>query len=153
MRQLFGEAAGVRTDFPAFGVWVGSAFAQTMIHPWGPDDAVICTRAYVVTGAQVTPDLMAFLLRANDRMRFGAFGLDEDGDIFFQHTIVGSTCDIKQLQASVAAVVLVADRYDDPIVARWGGQRAIDREKAMNAQAALLEGNGILPAPEGQASP
>lgn len=72
-------------------------------------------------------ELMKFLLRENDRMRFGAYGLDEDEDIFFEHTIVGSTCDKEELKASVVAVVMTADDADDKIIAKWGGQRAVDR--------------------------
>lgn len=127
MKELFGEFAVVRKDAPVVGVLVGSAVAQTWVYPWGDDDAVICTRAYVVMGAELTPDLMRYLLRENADMRFGAFGIDDDGDIFFEHSIVGSTGDKNELKASVLAVVTTADRYDDEIVARWGGQRALDR--------------------------
>ena len=70
---------------------------------------------------------MHFLLRENDRMTFGAFGIDQDGDVFFEHTIVGSTCDKPELKTSVSSVVLIADEYDDLIVEKWGGERAIDR--------------------------
>jgi hypothetical protein len=126
---LFGEFAVARDDVPAIGVVVGSAVAQAIVFPWGEDDATICTRAYVVTGAELTPDLMRYLLRENADMRFGAFGVDDDGDILFEHTIVGSTCDKEELKASVMAVVMTADRYDDQIVARWGGQRALDRKR------------------------
>jgi len=69
---------------------------------------------------------MQFLLRKNDDMRFGAFGLDRDMDIFFEHTIVGSTCDKEELRATVMAVLQTADKYDDEIVAKWGGERAVD---------------------------
>jgi hypothetical protein len=127
MKELFGELAMTTEKAPVIGVVIGSALAQTFIYPWGDDDATICTRAYVVTGAELTPDLMHYLLRENDDMRFGAFGVDKDNDIFFEHTIVGSTCDKNELKASVIAVVRTADIYDDQIIARWGGQRAIDR--------------------------
>lgn len=130
MQEMFGDFVGRRMEVPEFGVRVGSAFAQTAIYPMGDDDSVISTRAYVVTGAELTPDLMHFLLRENDRMTFGAFGVDEDGDVFFEHTIVGSTCDQPELKTSVSSVVLIADEYDDLIVEKWGGKRAIDRIRA-----------------------
>jgi hypothetical protein len=60
-------------------------------------------------------------------MIFGAFGLDVNGDIIFEHSIVGSTCDKKELESSVRAVLEIADKYDDKIVAEWGGMRALDR--------------------------
>ena len=127
MTAVFGEFASPRSDAPSFLVALGSAFASVAVHPWGDDDASITTRAYVVTGAEITPDLMLFLLQENATMRFGAFGIDSDKDVFFEHTIVGSSCDKSELKASVMAVVWVADKYDDQIVARWGGQRAVDR--------------------------
>ena len=127
MRELFGEFAMAREDAPLIAVVIGSAVAQAGVYPWGNDDSTITTRAYVVTGTELTPDLMHFLLRQNADMRFGAFGVDNDNDIFFEHTIVGSSCDKNELKASVLAVVTTADRFDDQIVARWGGQRALDR--------------------------
>jgi len=53
--------------------------------------------------------------------------LNEAGDVLFQHTIVGSTCDPAELEASVREVLEIADDYDDKIVSRWGGQRELDR--------------------------
>ena len=127
MKELFGEFVMLRTDAPAMAVVIGSAVAQVGVIPCGNDDATINTRAYVVTGAEATSELMHFLLRETDNMRFGGFGLDSDDDVFFEHAIVGSTCDKPELKASVMAVVVTADQYDDKIIARWGGQRALDR--------------------------
>ena len=127
MKELFGEFVMMRNDAPAMAVVIGSAVAQVGVIPWGNDDATINTRAYVVTGAEATSELMHFLLRETDNMRFGGFGLDSDDDVFFEHAIVGSSCDKAELKASVMAVVVTADQYADKIVARGGGQRALDR--------------------------
>jgi len=127
MKELFGELVLMRGDAPIMGVMMGSAFAQVAVQPWGDDNATIVTRAYLVTGAELTPDLMRYLLRENADMRFGAFGVDQDGDILFEHSIVGSSCDKGELKASVLAVLATADKYDDEIVARWGGERMLDR--------------------------
>ena len=127
MKELFGELVIMRDDAPMMGVMMGSAVAQVAVLPWGDDDATITTRAYLVTGAELTPDLMRYLLQKNAELRFGAFGVDEDGDILFEHSIVGSSCDKGELKASVLAVLVTADKYDDEIVARWGGERMLDR--------------------------
>lgn len=127
MRELFGGVVHVRQDAPVYGVRFGSAFVQVSISPWGENEAIITTRSYVVYGANLREDLLKYLLRKNDEMRFGAFALDGDGDIVFSHTIVGSTCQKEELKASVYAVMKVADQYDDEIVGRWGGERALDR--------------------------
>ena len=127
MKELFGEFAVPRGDSPMIGVMLGSALAQTGVYAWGEDDAVVCTRAWVVQEAELTPELMKWLLLKNNTMRFGAFGVDDEDDIFFEHSVVGSTCDKNELKASVMAVATVADQYDDEIVSRWGGQRAVDK--------------------------
>lgn len=127
MKEIFGEFASENENAPTFGIMIGSAYAQTGVYPWGKDDATITTRSYVVTGAELTADLMLYLLMENDRVRFGAFGVDAEKDIFFEHTIVGSTCDREELKASVKAVIMTADDSDDRIVAKWGGQTARDR--------------------------
>ena len=127
IREVFGEFVMAHEDRPVFGVRIGSALTIVSVDPWGDDDAVITTRSYVVTDVELTPDLLRFLLEQNDRMRFGAFGIDEDGDVFFEHAIVGSSCDKNELKASTIAVAVTADKYDDEIRSRWGGQRAVDR--------------------------
>ena len=106
---------------------MGSALVEVLIFPWNDDDAIINTRSYVATDIELKPDLMRFLLEENAKMMFGAFGVDVNGDIIFEHTIVGSTCDKKELESSVRAVLEVSDDYDDKIIEQWGGKRALDR--------------------------
>jgi len=127
MKELFGAFASPRQDSPAFGISMGSAYTVVSVLPWREDEAIFTTRSYVVTGIEIVPELMYYLLRENDRMRFGAYGIDRDNDIFFEHTIVASTCDLEELKSSVLAVVYTADQADDEITSRWGGQRAVDR--------------------------
>ncbi|MEO0539650.1 MAG: YbjN domain-containing protein [Cyanobacteria bacterium P01_A01_bin.105] len=127
MTDLFGESAVAFEDEPLFIITIGSAVASTRVVPWGDDEALITTRAYVVTDVEVTPELGYYLLRANDGIYFGRFALDSEDDIVFEHSLVGSTCDRIELRHSVTTVVRLADDYDDEIVARWGGKRALDR--------------------------
>ena len=124
MKEMFGIFVKKREDAPYFGINIGSAFVHVGVHPWGEESATITARAYVAFNVSITPDLMEFLLRENDVMRFGAFGLDKDHDIFFEHTIVGNSCEIEALKSSVLAVGYAVDQYDDTIVTRWGGVRA-----------------------------
>jgi len=127
LKELFGEFVAPRPDAPLYVLFVGSAAVQIAVFPWGEDDSVISTFSFVVTGAELTPELMKDLLRRNLGTRFGAFGLNEQGAIMFVHTIVGSSCDKNELKASVRGVLATADQSDDEIIARWGGQRATDR--------------------------
>ncbi|MGP1384187.1 MAG: T3SS (YopN, CesT) and YbjN peptide-binding chaperone 1 [Thainema sp.] len=132
MNELFGETLLILDDEPVFINNFGSAVASTKIIPWGDEESLIVTRAYVVTNIDITPDLTYYLLRENDGIYFGRFALDSENDIVFEHSLVGSTCDKKELQNSVMSVIEFADAYDDEIVVRWGGQRALDRWTAMS---------------------
>jgi hypothetical protein len=142
LEEMFAAQLRVLPDMPVFEITLGSTFAFVQVAPWN-EDATITARAYVVSGAKLAPDLQLFLLRENDTMRFGAFGVDEAGDITFQHSIVGSTCDKNELRETVAAVITIADRYDDQIVDTWGGKRGLDyqdEEKSTATGAAQEEG-------------
>lgn len=129
LHAMFADSVQANADRPLFYLSKGSAIAQVSVMPWSEDDAIVNVRAYVVFGASVERELLHFLLRCNDRVRFGAFGLDEDDDIFFEHRLVGSCCDQAEIAASVLAVLQTADEYDDVIQARWGGERAVDEFK------------------------
>lgn len=127
MDELFEDIPWETLDCPGVGLFMGSAWVEVRIFPWDEDDATINVRSTVVTEANLTLELQNFLLRTNTDLQFGAFSIDGDGNILFGHTIVGSTCDPDELEASVMAVLQTADEYDDEIVMRWGGQRALDR--------------------------
>lgn len=127
LAEIFGEMQIARHDVPGFAVMVGSAIAHVLVAPWGEDQSVVTMRAYVVTNIAADAELTRFLLAENANLVFGGFGIDEAGDIVFDHAIVGSTADRDGLRAAILAVVLAADRYDDEIVERWGGERALDR--------------------------
>jgi hypothetical protein len=131
MEELFGENLHVHPARPVFGSKMGSAVVFVTVSAWGSDDAVIGVRAHVVIGARLEADLLQFLLLKNAEFRFGAFGLDQKGNVVFQHNIVGLTCDKPELHASVLAVLGTADAYDDPIQRRWGGLRAVDYLREM----------------------
>lgn len=126
IREIFGEMPTVWEGIPAFGIRYGSAWTTTSVLPWGSDDAIIRTLSWVVTQTELTPDLTRHLLELNGSVRFGAFGVDEAGDIFFAHNVAGSTCQKQDLKTVVLAVMMTADEHDDQIVARWGGLRAVD---------------------------
>ncbi|MEM8542974.1 MAG: YbjN domain-containing protein [Cyanobacteria bacterium P01_H01_bin.119] len=127
MQDLFSEAVVTFEDEPLFIINFGSAVASTRVITWSEDEALITTRSYVVTDVEITPDLTYYMLRENSGIYFGRFALDSENDIVFEHSLVGSTCDQVELKHSVMTVIQLADDYDDEIVARWGGKRALDR--------------------------
>lgn len=130
LKEMFGDLVMERDEAPAFAVThIGSQLTHIVVYPWGSDDAVVSVRSWVVTGLEADKELDSYLIRENANMRFGAFAVDSDNDIVFEHAIVGSTCDKGELKASVMAVLMTADKYDDEIVSRWGGRTALDMLK------------------------
>jgi hypothetical protein len=118
----------------------GSSYVMISVVASGPkarteERAVVRVVAQVVSGVRPEATLFRQLLILNGQLRFGAFAYIPEGDlIMFGHSILGGDgMDPKELVATVHDVALVADEYDDRIVARYGGARMQDviEEKAM----------------------
>lgn len=127
LREEFGRQAIAYEDRPGFAIKTGSAITAVYIEPIGDHQSCVRVLSWVVTGAEQSPELHVFLLRSNLGMRFGAFGIDDGGDIMFTHALHGETVTHDALMFSVYGVAQVADDMDDEIVQRFGGQRAVDR--------------------------
>ena len=128
LKDQFGKQFSQHDTAPSFGLRNGSAFIQISVWPISDKSTLVRTFAWVVMGAETTPELTKFLLEESYGMRFGAFAMEPGtGDIIFTHAIVGEGCDTDELMFSIGAVSQTADEYDDKIVQRFGGQRAVDR--------------------------
>jgi hypothetical protein len=112
----------------------GSSYVTISVVP-SQEKPLVRVYAQVVSGVSAEASLFRQLLILNGRMRFGAFAYVPDGDlILFVHSMLGGGhMDAKELVATVTDVALIADAYDDRIVARYGGQRMQDvvEESAM----------------------
>ena len=104
----------------------GSSNIMINVKEFVRNETIIECIAHVVTEANVTPDLMKFLLRKNVELHFGSFGLLFDDTITFSHSITGSNLDENELITTVSSVGFIADYYDDVIVEMAGGKRAAD---------------------------
>lgn len=104
----------------------GSTVLEVSVEPYGPEEASVTVMAYCVQGASVEEPLLRGLLDLNHHLPFGAFSV-VDNDIFFSHSLFGRSLDRRNLLGAVAAVATIADDYDDRIVARYGGQTALER--------------------------
>ena len=126
MEELFGPVAQPDQDVPRFWLTVDSAQTRITVLPFDESTSIIEVYSAVVQEVKTTPELMQYLLTKNADMVFGAFGIDDDGDVIFRHTIMGDTCDKEELKVSVLAVASTAEREDDEIVAKFGGKRGSD---------------------------
>jgi hypothetical protein len=111
----------------------GSSYVMISVLPTGgkqkrDDRAIVRITAQVVQGVKPEQSLFRQLLILNGKLRFGAFAYVPEGSlILFAHAILGGEhMDPREIVATVHDVAIVADEYDDRIVARYGGQRMQD---------------------------
>ena len=116
-----------------FYVKYGTTVLEISIDPYQEDDAVIEVLAFCVQGAEPTPDLMKELLQFNSEVPLGAFSM-VGRDIFFSHSFLGRRLPAEQFIASLDVVASVSDEYDDRLVARYGGETALDTLRGRKGQ-------------------
>jgi hypothetical protein len=115
----------------------GSTVLEISIDPYEEDDAVIEVLAFCVQGAEPSFDLMQELLRLNSELRIGAFSM-LDRDIFFSHSFLGRRLQGEQLIASLNAVANISDDFDERLVAKYGGETAIERLRSSTGRPSRL---------------
>ncbi len=134
IEKALGKSPAFRkVDDHLYVVKQGSSYVMISVIPTGPkshhnERAVVRVLSQVVAGVRPEPSLFRQLLVLNSQLRFGAFAYVPDGElILFGHSILGGAgMDEREIVATVHDVALVADEYDDRIVARYGGARMQD---------------------------
>lgn len=104
----------------------GSTIMEIAVEPYGPEEALVHLTAYCVQGVRVTEELLRGLLAFNADRPIGAFAL-VDSDIYYHYTLLARSMQPRDLLGAIAAVAEISDEYDDKIVARYGGQTALQR--------------------------
>lgn len=113
-------------DHCDFYLKYGSTVLEISIDAYEEDDAVISVLAFCVQGVDPTFELMQELLLLNSETPLGAFSLVEN-DIFYSHSFLGRRLRPEQLIASLGSVASVSDLYDEKLVAKYGGETALER--------------------------
>src|SRR5262245_5372882 len=113
LKEEVGKLAVPREDSPTFAIQRGSAWVQVTITPINEQYTTVRAYSWVVTSVENTAELHQFLLKENLGMRFGAFGIDDVGDVCFTHAILGETLEAPTLMYTLMGVASVADDYDD----------------------------------------
>jgi len=109
-----------------FYVRYGTTVLEISVDPYGSDETVVVIMSYCVQDVELEEELLAGLLDLNHQMVCGHFSV-VGNDIFFAHSLFGRSLDPRDLLRAITAVATVADDYDDRIVARYGGQTALER--------------------------
>ncbi len=109
-----------------FYVGYGSTVLEISVEPYGPEETILQVTAYCVQGVRLEDDLLLGLLELNHELPVGAFSLVGQ-DVFYSQSVLGMSLDRNDLLGTIAAVATISDDYDDKIVAKYGGQTALDR--------------------------
>lgn len=110
----------------------GTTVLEISIDPYEEDDAIIEILAFCVQGVEPTFELGRELLRVNAEVPLGGFSM-VGRDIFYSHSFLGRRLRPEQLIASLDMVASISDSYDDKLVAKYGGETALERLRS-NAQ-------------------
>lgn len=125
LKQCLGEMVDIESMMMEDGNYRlirGSAVLYLSIDPFGARDVVVRCTSYVVIGAEIDADLMAFLLEANSKITFGSFAIDEDNDILFEYAFIATHANRFELTEAINTVAKAVDDYDNKIINRWGGE-------------------------------
>lgn len=127
-QTLGGSKAFRKIDDRLYVVKQGSAYVMLVVLPVKSGRAIVRLAAQLVTGIEMSGGLALKLLRLNSRLRFGAFGYQEEGRVVtLCHTVLGGeTLDPEEILAALEDIALLADEFDDKLVALGGGARMED---------------------------
>ncbi len=127
-RTLGGSSAFRKVDDRLYVVKQGSAYVMIVVLPAKGGRAIVRLAAQVVTGIEMTGSLALKLLKLNSRLRFGAFGYQDEGQVVsLSHSVLGGeTLDSEEILAALEDIAVLADEIDDKLVAAGGGSRMQD---------------------------
>lgn len=127
-RTLGGSRAFRKVEERLYVVKQGSAYVMIVVLPAKGGRAIVRLAAQVVTGIDMTGTLALKLLKLNSRLRFGAFGYQEEGQVVtLSHSVLGGeTLDSEEILAALEDIAVLADELDDKLVAAGGGARMQD---------------------------
>ena len=138
LSELF-ESPHLDPENAHYYVLYGSTVLEISVEPYGPEDTTVQVTAYCVQGVEPNEELALGLLQLNQQLPIGAFSIVGE-DVYYSHTLLGRSLDRKNLLGTIAAVADASDEYDDRIVEKYGGQRALDRIRDTGGRQKRLEG-------------
>lgn len=134
LSELFEDGIYHDGDSGHYYVTFGSTVLEISVDAHEADEALVMVMAYCAQGVEVDEDLLRGLMGLNHDLPFGAFSL-VGNDIFFQYALFGDTLERSNLLNAITAVATISDDYDDPIVHKYGGERALDRIRQTGGRA------------------
>ena len=115
--EIYPDTTEFAATEPMLFVQHGSTVVTVAISPVEVHSSVVDLYALVVREPPITPELMRWMLEANNRYRIGALSLDEDGDVVLKHCLLGDLLAAQELRPVLTSFVTLADELDDEISA------------------------------------
>jgi hypothetical protein len=109
-----------------FYVRYGTTVLEIAVEPYGSEEAMVNIMSYCVQDVELEEELLLGLLELNHQLLCGSFSL-VGNDIFFAHSLFGTSLTPRDLLRAINSVATLADDYDDRLVARYGGQTALEK--------------------------
>ena len=103
----------------------GSAVVFIKVESWLNDHAVVELLCHVLKGLERSPELLEKLDELNRGLFFGK-AYTHDHGVWLAHNLLGDHLDPEELLAALGLLARVADRIDDELKGRFGGQRFSD---------------------------
>ena len=123
LRPMLEESFGpVRERIHAIGYAfeIDGLTVTTTLAPWA-GDVVIANRVYLAGAVPMNEAVLRELARWTEAGRFGAFGVDDADNVYFEHQILGSTATSDSLARSMRAAHSIATGRRDEFRSRFGG--------------------------------
>jgi hypothetical protein len=125
--QLYGASGYHQWDEWAFMRVEEGAVIFIVVSPL-EDDAVVNVRCYVVRDLPESgPDVGDYLARLNSDQLFGAFSVDEDGDVCFGYSVLGSSLTPETLLLAIHVVARASSQHAPAIIEQWGGLTSLEK--------------------------
>jgi hypothetical protein len=110
LRPMLEEAFGpVRERIHAIGYAyeIDGLTVTTTLAPWD-SDVVVANRVYLAGAVPMGEAVLRELSRWTEAGRFGAFGVDDADNVYFEHQLLGSTVTTDSLPRSMRAAHAIA---------------------------------------------
>lgn len=127
LESLFGPEGFYRWGERAFMRVEDGAVLFLVVTPLG-DDALLNVRCYLVRDVErADAELGNYLAHLNADQIFGGFSIDEDSDVCYDYTVLGSSVTAEVIALAIEVVAHAAIQYAPEIISRWGGVSSLDK--------------------------
>jgi hypothetical protein len=113
--QAFGDAVSLDPRKPAVVIRSGPAVIVLRVNPEGPTSSVVDFYSVMARQPASSPAFLAWLLRANFHLRFGALSIDGDGDVVLKDSMVGNSVATDVLLDAIGLFVDLAGKLHERV--------------------------------------